>query len=248
MTAPSAETPIAPPRERKKVTTELAEPRSDAATWFCVASTRFCIIMPMPRPITNMKIAMCQYVVSYRMVPSIPRPAVSRKPPLTSQAFQRPVLVMICPETVEERKRPAIIGIVITPDIVGDLPRASWKYWLKKTVPANIAIPTNSEASEASVIVRLRNSRSGMIGSLARDSVKTNSSTSTREPASITPVCQDIQSYLSPAKVTQRSSSETAALMKKAPVQSTLTSRLTTGSFRVFWSTIRAMTANGTPT
>ncbi|CAM5624888.1 hypothetical protein SMICM304S_05385 [Streptomyces microflavus] len=53
-TAPSAETPIAPPRDRKKVTTELAEPRSSGATWFCVARTRFCIIMPMPRPMTNM--------------------------------------------------------------------------------------------------------------------------------------------------------------------------------------------------
>ena len=40
---------------------------------------------------------------------------------LTSQAFQRPVLVMIWPETVEETNRPAIIGIVMTPDIVGDL-------------------------------------------------------------------------------------------------------------------------------
>ncbi len=47
---------------------------------------------------------------------------------------------------------------------------------------------------------------------------------------------------------TQSSSSETAALMTNAPDQSTLTSRLTTGSFRVFWSTISAMIAKGTPT
>ncbi len=239
---------MAPPRERKNVTTELAAPRSAGATWFCVARTRFCIIMPMPRPITNMKTAMCQYSVSYRMVPSIPRPAVSRKPPLTNQAFQRPVLVMIWPERVEERKSPAIIGMVMTPDIVGDLPRASWKYWLKKTVPANIPIPTNSEAAEASVMVRLRKRRSGMIGSRARDSTKTKISASSAAPTTMTAVCQESQSYLSPAKVTQSSSRETAALMKNAPHQSTLTSRLTTGSFRVFWSTIRAMTANGTPT
>ncbi len=168
---------------------------------------------------------------------------------MTSHAFQRPVLVMTWPEIVEERKSPAIIGIVMTPDIVGDLPRASWKYWLKKTVPANIAMPTNSEAIEASVMVRLRKSRSGMIGSLARDSMNTKIRPSRTEPATITYVCHDSQSYLSPAKVTQTSSSETAALMKNAPAQSTLTpSRLTTGSFRVFWSTIRAMTANGTPT
>lgn len=174
---------------------------------------------------------------------------VSRKPPLTSHAFQRPVLVMTWPEIVEERNRPAIIGIVMTPDIVGDLSRASWKYWLKKTVPANIPIPTNSEAAEASVMVRLRKRRSGMIGSRALDSMKRNSAMRTTVPPSIVYVCQETQSYLSPAKVTQSSSSETAALMKNAPDQSILTpSRLITGSFRVFWSTISAMIAKGTPT
>ena len=47
-----------------------------------------------------------------------PSPARRR---LTSQAFQRPVVVMTWPETVEETNRPPIIGIVMTPDIVGRL-------------------------------------------------------------------------------------------------------------------------------
>ncbi len=227
---------------------ELAEPRSLGSTWFCVQSTRFCIIMPMPRPSSAMKAAMCQYSVSYRIVLSRPRPAVTSTPPATSHAFQRPVRVMTWPETVEETNSPAIIGIVITPDIVGDLSRASWKYWLKNTVPENIATPTNREAMEASVMVRLRNSRSGMIGSLAFASTRTNTASSTSEPPTIAYVCQDSQSYLSPAKVTQTSSRQTAALMKKAPAQSTLTFRFTTGRCRVFCSTIRAITAKGTPT
>src|SRR5690348_13247266 len=182
------------------------------------------------------------------MVPSRPRPAVTRTPPLTSHAFQRPVRVMNCPETVEETNSPPIIGMVMTPDIVGDLSRASWKYWLKKTVPVNIATPTNSEARDASVMVRLRNRRSGMIGSLALDSTRMKSAPSTIEPPTMLYVCQDSQSYLSPAKVTQTSSSETAAATKVAPPQSTLTSRLTTGRCSVFCSTISAMTAKGTPT
>src|SRR3954454_3977581 len=153
------------------------------------------------------------------MVPSRPRPAVTRMPPLTSQAFHLPVLVMIWPETVEETNRPPIMGMVITPDMVGDLSRANWKYWLKKTVPVNIATPTKSEAMEERVIVRLRNSRSGMIGSLALDSTRTKSRPSTIEPPTIAYVCHEIQSYLSPAKVTQTSSSETAAEMKNAPPQ-----------------------------
>lgn len=141
---------------------------------------------------------------------------VTRTPPLTSHPFQRPVRVMNCPETVEERNRPPIIGIVMTPDMVGDLSRASWKYWLKKTVPVNIATPTKSEARDASVMVRLRNSRSGMIGSLAFASTSTKTAPRMTEPPTITYVCHETQSYLSPAKVTQISSSETAAATKVA--------------------------------
>lgn len=141
-----------------------------------------------------------------------------------------------------------IIGMVSTPDMVGDLSRASWKYWLKKIVPANIATPTKSEASEASAIVRLRKSRSGMIGSLALDSTNRNTASSATVPPTIAYVCHDTQSYLSPAKVTQTSRRLTAAVMRNAPAQSTLTLRRTTGRCRVRWSTIRAMTAKGTPT
>ena len=94
-------------------------------------------------------------------------------------------------------------------------------------------------------MVRLRNSRSGMIGSLALDPTKMKISSSASAPPAIAPVCQDSQSYLSPAKVTQTSSRQTAAVTKKAPAQSTLTFRLTTGRCSVRWSTIIAMTREG---
>ena len=55
---------MAPPRLRKNVTMELAAPRSAGATWFCVERTRFCIVMPTPRPRIAMKTATCQYSVS----------------------------------------------------------------------------------------------------------------------------------------------------------------------------------------
>ncbi len=56
---------------------------------------------------------------------------MSSTPPASSQRFHLPVLVMTMPETVDEMNRPPIIGMVMTPDMVGDLSRASWKYWLK---------------------------------------------------------------------------------------------------------------------
>ncbi len=115
-------------------------------------------------------------------------------------------------------------------------------------MPANIAMPTNSEASDARVMVRLRNRRSGMIGSAALDSTRTKISARAIDPPTIVYVCQESQAYLSSAKVTQTSSRQTAAVTKKAPAQSTLTLRLTTGRFSVFCSTSRAITANGTPT
>lgn len=90
-----------------------------------------------------------------------------------------------------------IIGIVSTPDMVGDSSRASWKYWAKNTVPENIATPTKSEAAEDSVMVRLRKRRSGMIGSAARDSTSTKISPSAIDPATIAYVCHESHSYLS---------------------------------------------------
>ncbi len=109
-------------------------------------------------------------------------------------------------------------------------------------------MPTNSEASEARVIVRLRNSRSGMIGSAALLSTARKARVSTSEPPTIAPVCQDIHAYLSSAKVTQTSSRQTAAVTRNAPAQSTLTRRLTRGRCSVFCSTTSAISANGTPT
>ncbi|SLJ18807.1 Uncharacterised protein [Mycobacteroides abscessus subsp. abscessus] len=53
-TDPSTDTPIAPPKVRKKATLLEAAPMFCTLTVFCTASTRFCIIMPMPRPITVM--------------------------------------------------------------------------------------------------------------------------------------------------------------------------------------------------
>ena len=54
--------------------------------------------------------------------------------------------------------------------ITGDMPREIWKYCERKTVPANIATPTITLANVARLVVRSRNSRSGMIGSFARAS------------------------------------------------------------------------------
>ncbi|GAB3883761.1 hypothetical protein GCM10027612_16390 [Microbispora bryophytorum subsp. camponoti] len=186
--------------------------------------------------------------MSYRSVPIRANPAVRKKVPETRKTFQWPVRVMICPETVEEIARPRIIGSVIRPATVGVSPRASWKYWLRKVVPPNIATPTSTLATTLRLTVRILNRRSGTMGSLTLDSTRRKSIARTTAPPTIAPVCHDSQSYLLPAKETQISSSETAAVISVAPPQSMRTSRLTVGRCRVFCSTISERTANGTPT
>lgn len=65
-----------------------------------------------------------------------------------------------------ETSTPPTIASDMRPALVGDIPRAIWKYCDRNTVAPNIATPTITEASTARLVVLSRNSRSGMIGSL----------------------------------------------------------------------------------
>ena len=94
------------------------------------------------------------------------------------------------------------------PDIVGDLSRASWKYWLRKTVPANIAMPTNSEreGGEGDGAVAEQPQRDDR---LARPGLDEHEEQRRAAPRRAT-IAYDLprtQSKLSPANVTQISSS-----------------------------------------
>jgi hypothetical protein len=53
-TAPNIETPTEPPMVRKKVTVDVATPRSAIGASFWVASTMTCMTSPMPAPSRNM--------------------------------------------------------------------------------------------------------------------------------------------------------------------------------------------------
>ena len=52
--APNRATPIEPPIERKKLTDEVATPRSPVGTAFWAARTSVCMLKPMPMPRTTM--------------------------------------------------------------------------------------------------------------------------------------------------------------------------------------------------
>ncbi len=156
---------------------------------------------------------------------------------------------MIRPDTSEEMNSPRISGVVLNPAWVGLSPRLIWKYWLRKTVAPNSAIPTKRLATTAREMLRCLNKPSGMTGSAARDSTRTASAPITMAPSTMAIVCQDHQSKLLPANDTQISSNDTAPVISVAPSQSILTSsRLTVGRCSVFCSSTMAIAANGTPT
>ena len=78
----------------------------------------------MNAPITT------RLVVSSIVLSSASPTTTSTMPP-TRKRFQRPVSLMIRPETRLDRNRPPTIAIDIRPASVGDIPRAVWKYWLR---------------------------------------------------------------------------------------------------------------------
>ncbi len=125
--------------------------------------------------------------------------------------------VISWPATVEEISRPKIIGRLISPATVGDLPSATWKYWDRKTVPPNIARPTSRLATVVRVTVRLRKMPIGMTGSGTRSSTITAATSSSTPPPVSTAVCQDAQSNSLPARDVQISSAHTPATMRNAP-------------------------------
>jgi hypothetical protein len=151
------------------------------------------------------------------MVASSAKPATIRIDPPTRKPFHRPRRVMSMPDTVDEIIEPMIIGRVSRPAAVGEWPRAIWKYWPRKTAPPKSATPTAMLATTASVVVRSRKSRSGMIGSFALVSTSTAApSRTTPSPTSRSDV-RDPHANSVPASVTQMSRSQTPPAMSAAP-------------------------------
>ena len=128
-----------------------------------------------------------------------------------------PIAVISRPETIDDSRTPAIIGMVSRPASVGLYPRPIWKYWPRKTAPPNIAMPTARLPRMASAVVRSRMIPSGTTGSAARDSTRTASASSTTETPTRTKVCQESQAKELSTKEIQISRTLTPAAISVAP-------------------------------
>src|SRR3546814_1411974 len=83
--APNTEMPMDPPRLRKKLADEVTTPMSWGSEAFCIASTRTCMTMPMPRPSTSMYSDDSSREVAASMVDSRVIPAAERSEEHTSE-------------------------------------------------------------------------------------------------------------------------------------------------------------------
>src|SRR3546814_10612832 len=83
--APNTEMPMDPPRLRKKLADEVTTPMSWGSEAFCIASTRTCMTMPMPRPSTSMYSDDSSREVAASMVDSRVIPAAEVSIPARSE-------------------------------------------------------------------------------------------------------------------------------------------------------------------
>ena len=75
-----------------------------------------------------MKAPTTQRLVVSSMVERSTRPTITRTMPPTRKFFHRPVLVMRRPLAMLETSSPPTMATDMRPALVGDMPRASWKY------------------------------------------------------------------------------------------------------------------------
>ena len=83
--APKSATPIDPPTERKKLTVDVATPRSATRTEFWVARTRTCMVRPSPMPSTAMYRPDTRRLVDGSIVDSRNMPKAAMAVPVTGR-------------------------------------------------------------------------------------------------------------------------------------------------------------------
>ena len=251
--APIADTPTAPPRLRKKAIDELPDAEhAGSGSTFCTTSTRFCMIMPMPTPRTNMKTASSNQLRvvadgAHQRHADGQQHAAGDDVPLPDAGAADDLA-----DTGRGDSRPAIIGMVSRPDSVGVLPRASCMYWLRKTEVPNIATPTETLAMIASTTRAVaEQAASGMIGSRdpALDARRASDQQASSAADHAARSARTAQANCWPPRVTQMSSSETdGGDQRGAEVVDAHRRSRRGGRCSVFCRTTMASAAIGTPT
>lgn len=107
---------------RKKVTPEVATPRSAKSTVFCTTRISTCMLSPMPLPRISRNSDWVNVEVSASIRDSSRNPSAMIAVPAIGKIRYLPVRPTIAPLPSEVTSRPATIGRVRSPDAVAETP------------------------------------------------------------------------------------------------------------------------------
>ena len=95
---------------------------------FCTARISGCIARPNPTPMTTMGMNVCQMGVATPSRVNSAMPAAMTSVPATGNHLYRPNRLISCPDTIEVKMMPTIIGSISRPDAVGVSPLTICRY------------------------------------------------------------------------------------------------------------------------
>ncbi len=131
------------------------------------------------------------------------------------------------------------------PELVAEEPCTVCWYSGRKVIAPNMAKPSRKPMPEMRLKLRLANSPSGMIGSRARRSTRTNSARPSAASAARPRICVDRQAYWLPPQVVISTSAVIATVSSAAPSQSMRWLLRRRGRCSVATSTSRATPPSG---
>lgn len=186
---------------RKNVTPEVATPRSSKRDVFCTVRISTCMHRPMPVPRMNRYSDCSTNGVVASMRDSSRKPTTMIAVPMTGKILYRPVRPTRAPLPVEVMSRPATMGRVRKPDSVADTPSTNCMNVGRNVSAPSIAKPTMNDSTQHTVNTGLRNRRIGRIGSAARVSARTNSTSAVIEPMNRPMIIGEVHAYSPPPQL-----------------------------------------------
>ena len=150
---------------RKKVTPDVATPRSAKLDVFWTTRIRTCMHRPIPVPSTNRYSDCCQAGVVASIRDRTANATAMVAVPATGNTLYRPVRPTRLPLPMDVMSMPATIGRVRSPDSVAETPSTNCMNVGRNVSAPNIANPTMNPRMQHTVNTGLANSRIGRIGS-----------------------------------------------------------------------------------
>ncbi len=138
-------------------------------------------------------------------------------PPRIGKILYRPVLVVTWPATIEVTVTPSIIGVSISPLMVGDSPWTVCWYSGRNVSAPNMARPVRKVSAIVTEKFLLRKTCSGSIGSAARVSVTQNAIVAATVSRARPMICPDPQRYSVPPQVASRINDVAARASRPPP-------------------------------